>query len=186
MLLTKRDDDIRDFLKEVSIADTSTINALFFNNSTRSCQRRLKQLTEYKYIKRLDRVYLNQEYLYYVSKVPQQLDHKLIFSQFLGKLKGLGAEIIKYRATFKVAGIIPDGFVAFAINGRTYITLVEIERTKDFNIDKYLDVINTSEFKRTFPVTPIITVISNKHINPNKNLDIVNVKLDFSDIENIL
>ena len=52
MLLTKRDDEIRDFLKEVSIADTSTINTLFFNGSIRSCQRRLKQLTEYKFIKR--------------------------------------------------------------------------------------------------------------------------------------
>ena len=97
MLLTKRDDEIRDFLKEVSIADTSTINTLFFNGSIRSCQRRLKQLTEYKFIKRLDRVYLNQEYLYYVNKIPQQLDHKLIFAQFLGKLKELGADIIKYR-----------------------------------------------------------------------------------------
>lgn len=186
MLLTKRDDEIRDFLKEVSIADTSTINTLFFNNSLRSCQRRLKQLTDYKYIKRLDRVYLNQEYLYYVSKIPQQLEHKLIFSQFLGKLKSLGAEIIKYRATFKVAGIIPDGFIAFTYNNRNYITLVEIERTKDFNIDKYLDAINTEEFKRTFPVIPFITVISNKIVGPSNKLDIVNVKLDFSNIENIL
>ena len=82
MLLTKRDDEIRDFLKEVSIADTSTINTLFFNESIRSCQRRLKQLTEYKFIKRMDRIYLNQEYLYYVNKIPTQLEHKLIFSQF--------------------------------------------------------------------------------------------------------
>src|SRR5699024_9020030 len=131
MLLTKRDDEIRDFLKEVSIADTSTINTLFFNGSIRSCQRRLKQLTEYKFIKRLDRFYLNQEYLYYVNKMPTQLEHKLIFSQFLGKLKELGADIIKYRPTFKVCNIIPDGFVAFTYNNRNYITLVEIERTKD-------------------------------------------------------
>ncbi|MBQ8997798.1 MAG: hypothetical protein IJ086_03770 [Clostridium sp.] len=186
MLLTKRDDEIRDFLKEVSIADTSTISTLFFKGSIRSCQRRLKQLTEYKFIKRLDRVYLNQEYLYYVNKIPSQLDHKLIFSQFLGRLKELGADIIKYRPTFKVAGIIPDGFVAFTIYGRTYITLVEIERTKDFNIDKYLDVIKTEEFKNTFPVTPFITVISNKTVPQNNKLDIVNVKLDFSDIESIL
>lgn len=186
MLLTKRDDEIRDFLKEVSIADTSTINTLFFNESIRSCQRRLKQLTEYKFIKRMDRIYLNQEYLYYVNKIPTQLEHKLIFSQFLGKLKGLGADIIKYRATFRVAGIIPDGFVAFRFRERTYITLVEIERTKDFNVDKYLDIINTEEFKSIFPVTPFITVISNKEVKPNEKLDIVNVKLDFSNIENIL
>ena len=186
MLLTKRDDEIRDFLKEVSIADTSTINTLFFNGSIRSCQRRLKQLTEYKFIKRLDRVYLNQEYLYYVNKMPTQLEHKLIFSQFLGKLKELGADIIKYRPMFKVCNIIPDGFVAFTYNNRNYITLVEIERTKDFNIDKYLDIINTEEFKNTFPITPFITVISNKEVKSNKKLDIVNVKLDFSDLENIL
>ena len=186
MLLTKRDDKIRDFLKEVSVADTSTINTLFFNNSIRSCQRRLKQLTDYKFIKRMDRTYLNQEYLYYVSKIPTQLEHKLIFAQFLGKLKEIGADIIKYRATFKVCNIIPDGFVAFRFNERTYITLVEIERTKDFNADKYLDIIDTEEFKNIFPVTPFITVISNKTVESNKKLDIVNVKLDFSDIENVL
>ena len=177
---------IRDFLKEVSVADTSTINTLFFNNSIRSCQRRLKQLTDYKFIKRMDRTYLNQEYLYYVSKIPTQLEHKLIFAQFLGKLKEIGADIIKYRATFKVCNIIPDGFVAFTCNNRNYITLVEVERTKDFNLDKYLDVINTEEFKKVFPVVPFITVISNKEVSSNKKLDIVNVKLDFSDIENIL
>lgn len=186
MLLTKRDDEIRDFLKEVSIADTSTINTLFFGGSIRSCQRRLKQLVEYKFIKRMDRVYLNQEYLYYVNKIPQQLDHKLIFSQFLGRLKELGADIIKYRPTFKVCNIIPDGFVAFTYNNRNYITLVEIERTKDFNVDKYLDVINTEEFKNTFPITPFVTVISNKEVKSNNKLDIVNVKLDFSNIENVL
>ena len=118
--------------------------------------------------------------------MPTQLEHKLIFSQFLGKLKELGADIIKYRPTFKVCNIIPDGFVAFTYNNRNYITLVEIERTKDFNIDKYLDIINTEEFKNTFPITPFITVISNKEVKSNKKLDIVNVKLDFSDLENIL
>lgn len=186
MLLTKRDDEIRDFLKEVSIADTSTISKLFFNDSRRSCQRRLKQLTDYKFIKRLDRVYLNQEYLYYTSKVPQQLEHKLIFSQFLGKLKELGADIIKYRATFKISNIIPDGLVVFSYEGRNYISLIEIEITKDFNIDKYLNAITTKEFKDTFPVIPLITVISNKPVKSHDKIDVVNVKLDFSDIEKIL
>ena len=63
---------------------------------------------------------------------------------------------------------------------------IDIIKTNPNDLDKYLDVINTEEFKKVFPVVPFITVISNKEVSSNKKLDIVNVKLDFSDIENIL
>ena len=50
--ITDRDKEIKEFLKEVSVADTRTISSLFFNGTgIRNCQKRLKQLVDAKYIK---------------------------------------------------------------------------------------------------------------------------------------
>ena len=51
MRLTERDLDIIDFLKRVVVADTLTLQRIFFKNaSLRTCQARLKMLVDNKHI----------------------------------------------------------------------------------------------------------------------------------------
>lgn len=185
MKLTARDEKIIEYIKTVSVADTTTLNEIFFNNSTRSCQRRMKLLTDAKLVKRLERKYLNQEYVYYVSRVPKQLEHKLLFSQLVGKMHSVGAEIIKVKSPLCVGNIIADGFVVYKLNDRVRMALVEVERSKEFDKDKYIEIANVKEFKDMFPVKPLIVVLSdNKPVNMDL-FKIINIKTDFSDINNI-
>ena len=45
--ITDRDMKIKEFLKEVGVADTRTLSTLFFPNTTmRNAQKRLKQLVD--------------------------------------------------------------------------------------------------------------------------------------------
>ncbi len=185
MKLTARDDKIIEFIKSVSVADTTTLNQLFFNNSTRACQRRMKILVDAKLVKRLERKYLNQEYIYYVSRVPKQLEHKLLLSQLIGKMHEVGAEIIKIKSPLSVASVIADGFIVYRLEGRVRMALIEVERSKEFDKDKYIEVVNCNEFKDMFPVKPLIIVLSdNKPISMDL-FKIINIKTDFSNIKNI-
>lgn len=187
MKLTKRDNEIIAFLEEVSIADTSTINQMFFNNSSRACSRRLKILTDNKIIKRLDRKYLNQEYIYYVSRAPRQVQHKLLFSRLLGKLVGEGAEILKYKCPLKIGNVIPDGFICYKIGRKTKVALVEVELTKELDKAKYKELIRSKEFKDIFDSTiPDVIVISDRKSYQMKEFNVINIKTDLINIDNLL
>lgn len=185
MKLTTRDDKIIEFIKTVSVADTTTLNQLFFNNSTRACQRRMKILADAKLVKRMERKYLNQEYIYYVSRVPKQLEHKLLLSQLIGKIHEVGAEIIKIKSPLCVSNIIADGFIVYKLEDRVRMALVEVERSKEFDVDKYIGVANTKEFKDMFPVKPLIIVLSDNKPVGMDLFKIINIKTDFSNIKNI-
>ncbi|XTR39301.1 hypothetical protein ACQQ2T_15450 (plasmid) [Paraclostridium tenue] len=186
MKLTTRDNEIIEFLRTVSVADTTTLNEIFFGNSTRACQRRMKMLVDAKLVKRLERKYINQEYIYYVSRVPKQLEHKLLLSKLICKMHGLGAEIIKVKSPLCVSNIIADGFVVYKIGNTVRMALIEVERSKEFDEGKYIEVVNAKEFKNMFPVRPLIIIVSdNKPVNMDL-FKIINIKTDFSNIENII
>ena len=185
MKLTKRDDEILEFIKAVSVADTTTLNEIFFNGSTRACQRRMKLLTDAKLVKRLERKYLNQEYVYYISRMPKQLEHKLLLSKLIGKMHNVGAEIIKVKSPFCVGNIIADGFVVYKLDNRVRMALIEVERSKEFDKDKYIEIVNVKEFKDMFPVRPLIIVLSDNQPVDMELFKIINIKTDFSNINNI-
>ncbi|HFL3726342.1 MULTISPECIES: hypothetical protein [Peptostreptococcaceae] len=185
MKLTKRDDEILEFIKVVSVADTTTLNEIFFNGSTRACQRRMKLLTDAKLVKRLERKYLNQEYIYYISRMPKQLEHKLLLSKLIGKMHNVGAEIIKVKSSLCIGNIIADGFVVYKLDNRVRMALVEVERSKEFDKDKYIEIVNAREFKDMFPVRPLIIVLSDNKPVDMDIFKVINIKTDFSNINNI-
>jgi len=114
---TERDLKIKEFLKNVVVADTETIHKIFFPNaSLRTCQARLKLLVDYKFIKAYRSDILSQN-IYYLNKKPSSYKHKIVFSQLLGKLTDQGIEILKYVTPLKVGDVIADGFIAVKVNG---------------------------------------------------------------------
>lgn len=187
MKLTNRDLEIFKFLEEVQVAESSSIAKMFFGGNIRPCQRRLKILYDNKYIKRIDREFINQEYIYYLKRKPQfQLEHKLYISRFVSELKMLGdIEIIKIKMPLKIFNVICDGFVAFKHKDKFYQYFIEIELTKNFNANKYIELHYSNEWKSKLKAFPPIVVISNKNFKSSE-LNIVNVKLDFSNIKNVL
>ena len=183
--LTQRDNDIIDFLNEVKVADTQTLCNIFFNGKLRASQLRLKALADYKYIKAYRENVISQN-IYYVKRKPTQIKHSLILSKFIGELYKSGIEVLKIRVPLKVGKVIADGFIAIKYNNEPKIFLIEVENTKYFDAGKYIELKQTREYKSKFPVMPSIICISDKNNKTDDKLDVIFLKTDLSDIENLI
>ena len=182
MIITDRDRKIKEFLKEVGVADTKTISILFFNDGIRRCQQRLKILTDHNYIN-FFREGIPGQNIFYTGRKPKNWKHKIIFSQLLAQLKSQNIKILKYRTPLKVGPVIADGFIAVNDKGENKIYLVEVERTKLFNINKYIDLYYSRKWKELFPVFPGILVITNKKVEKYNKFNIITCKLDLSNLK---
>ncbi len=181
--LQQRDIDIIEFIKRVTVADTTTLYKIFFSRSCglRTCQERLTKLVNAKRIKRF-RESTFDEYIYYINKKPSSYLHKIVFSRLIAKLKEENIEIIKYKTPLKFFNIIADGFIVYKDNGLK-MAFVEIERTKYFDEDKYNKLYYSREWKKYFSEFPDIWIITDKNIkNTNKRLRLKVFKLDLSDL----
>ena len=99
IVITERDKEIIQFLKDFKVATTTTIADIYFNSSIRPCQRRLKHLSEHGYIKSYQENIITEE-IHYVRKKPVNLKHALILSEFIAKLKINNIEILKYKVPY--------------------------------------------------------------------------------------
>lgn len=183
IVITDRDQSIKSFLEEVSVADTKTIHTLFFTNtSMRNCQKRLKQLVDIKFIKVYRENMLSQN-IYYVKYKPKNIPHKIVFSRLLAELKRQNINVLKYKCPFIIDNVISDGLIIVKINNQVKIYFVEGELTKKLNVKKYEDLYYSRKYKEKFPVMGSILCISNKKINTDHSvLDIVTCKLDLSNL----
>lgn len=179
LVITERDERIKQFLIEVGVADTKTLSILFFPNTTmRNCQKRLKQLTDNGYIKAYRENMLSQN-VYFVKK-PKNIPHKIKFSQLLAELKIQNIEVLKYKCPFTIGPVIADGLIVIKKEEGIKIYFVEAERTKTLNVKKYLDLYYSRAYKEKFPVMPSILVVTDKNVPKANELHIVkcNWKLD--------
>lgn len=182
IVLTERDEEIIQFLKDFKVATTTTISQIYFNSSIRPCQRRLKYLAEHGYIKSHQENVITEK-IHYVKRKPINLKHALILSQFIAQLKINNIEILKYKVPYKISDVIADAFIAMRVNNQNYIYFVEVENTKKFDLNKYEKLYYSRSWKEMFPVFPSIIVITDKKINMNEKLNIIDIKLDLSNLK---
>ena len=175
IILTERDNQIIEFLTQYKCATTSTISDLFFNGSRRPTTRRLKHLKEHGFIKS-SQEYVSVEQVHYINKKPTQLKHSCICSEFVSKMK-LENNIIKEKVEFKIGNIRSD---LLLITDTPKIYFVEVCNTKPFDVNKYIKLKKSMEWKKVFPVFPDIIVISDKKVNTTNELNIIkyNLKLE--------
>jgi len=159
-MLTTRDLEIVDFLNEYKIASTTTIAELFFP-SIWACYKRLQVLTKNKVIKRV-RDSINNEYLYYSKRLPKQLKHALLVTDFYRELHKK-AEIISFKKEPLLDDIRPDAMFAYKYKEKNYLGLLEIEiSNKGFDYGKYERFYSTQNYKNHFPVMPIVFIVGDK------------------------
>lgn len=182
IVITERDKEIIQFLKDFKVATTTTIADIYFNSSIRPCQRRLKHLSEHGYIKSYQENIITEK-IHYVRKKPVNLKHALILSEFISKLKINNIEILKYKVPYKIDNVIADAFIAIKVNNQNYIYFVEVENTKKFDLDKYEKLYYSRTWKDIFPIFPGIIVISDKQVKNNNKFNIINIKLDLKDLK---
>lgn len=183
--ITERDKKIIEFLTEIKVANTTTLSNVFFNGKTRATQLRLKALTDNGYVKYYRQNVITQN-SYYVKRKPVQLKHSLILSSFIGELYKLNIEVLKIKVPLKISNIISDGFICIKHNDNVHIFLVEVENTKKFDTDKYLKLLKEETYKEKFPIMPTIIVITDKTIKVDDLLDIIHLKTDLSNMENLI
>lgn len=183
--ITERDQEIIDFLVQVKCADTQTISNIFFNGKLRATQLRLKALSDYKYIKYYRENVISPN-VYYIKRKPTQIKHSLILSKFIGTLYAAGIEVIKYKVPLKIGNVIADAFICIRYGGDIKIFLVEVENAKYFNTEKYIKLKESGAWKEKLPLMPPIIVITDKKVRTDPTLDIITLKTDLSNLENLL
>ena len=188
IVITDRDKEIKEFLEDVEVADTKTIHQIFFNGTCiRNCQKRLKQLTNIRFIKSYRENTISQN-IYYAKNKPKNWKHKIVFSQLLGVLHQKGIEVLKYRTPFIIDNIankvISDGLIITRVDEQVDIFFIEVELTKKPNYKKYEDLYYSRKYLEKFPIMPTILVVTDKRINTNhKVLNIKSCKLNFSNLD---
>lgn len=183
--LTDRDINLIEFLKENKVADTNTLSTIFFNSSLRSCQHRLKKLVDNGDIKAFRPDILSQN-IYYVKKKPTSFKHALKVTQFIAELHKLGIEILKIKTPYKCGNMIADSLIICRINGDVKILWLEVELCKFFNISKYETMYYSRKWKEVLPTFGSIVVVTDKKVKTNNTFNIIKIKTDFSNMEDLL
>lgn len=176
-MLTTRDMQIIEFLNDYKIASTSTIAELFFP-SIEACYKRLQVLVRNKAVKRI-RDSINNEYLYYHKKIPRQLKHALLVTDFYRELHKK-SEVFSFKIEPTLDNIRPDAIFAYRYMSKNYLGLLEVEiSNKGFDYGKYERFYSSECYKNHFPVMPTVFVVGNK--NRIKIPD--RIKVDFKIID---
>lgn len=158
-MLTTRDFDVIDFVKEFRVADTDIISDLFFP-SLQMCQRRLKIIVDNNKLHRA-RDSINQKYIYY-QKVPKQLNHSLLVTKFYHKLNTL-SDVPKFKVEPIYDNIRPDAAFVYLSNGTYKVGLLEVELSnKGFDWNKYIRFCSNDNYKQFMTLPPTIFIVSNK------------------------
>lgn len=183
-MITTRDMQIVDFLEEYKIASTSTIAELFFPSKI-AAYKRLQVLSKNNIVKRM-RDSINNEYLYY-KKIPKQLKHSLLVSDFYRELHK-NVEIISFKIEPVLGDIRPDAVFGYKYNGNINIGLLEVEISrKGFNYAKYERFYSSELYKKYLPVMPVVFVVGDNIKLPEEcKVKYVIIKTDFSNMKGVL
>ena len=200
MRLTNRDIQVMEFIKEFRVASTSDLMELFgFNQS--GCNRRMKQLMEeFKDLKKLEynpthnfyndkyKIGLKNQNVYYWKRKSKSIEHDLLINRFYIELLDRQKEgiIVKefkreHRITLEDFTVIADAYILIEYKGMESEYLLELENQKGFNYKKYykLEV-------EDIIVPPVIVCTDRRVYNYCKNLEVIKVKLNLSDINKVI
>lgn len=168
--LTTRDMEIVRFIEKTKLPLTaSQVSQMWFwsgnEKSALVCaQRRLLALYKTKKIQRV-RQFAGQEYIYYLNKVPSQLDHKKFMVDFLCHLNMNNFKIldvqIEWKAIEQSYKIRPDLFLTVEYLRKKYNLICEVDNTKDFDSKKYerfTSNMNTDKSLHTLIPYPVLIV----------------------------
>jgi DNA-binding Lrp family transcriptional regulator len=165
-VLTKRDRRVCRFIEDFHVATTNQIYELAFSDvSIRRCQQRLTELVRQKRIKRY-RDYVSQDYLYYVGKKPQQVEHDLLRTDVFMKLRQY--DLQEFIPEFSYGNLRADGY--FELGNDPWF--LEIQLSTSFNQEKYEALYRRLDWRERWREFPKVLVVAAK-----------NIKIEHSDVE---
>ena len=200
MRLTNRDIQVMEFIKEFRVASTSDLMELFGFNQP-GCNRRMKQLMEeFKDLKKLEynpthnfyndkyKIGLKNQNVYYWKRKSKSIEHDLLINRFYIELLDRQKEgiIVKefkreHRITLEDFTVIADAYILIEYKGMESEYLLELENQKGFNYKKYYKL----EVEDVI-VPPVIVCTDRRVYNYCKNLEVIKIKLNLSDINKVI
>lgn len=174
-MITKRDQDILNFIEEFHIATSSQIHKLFFDQSNyRYCMQRLQQLYNIGFLKRA-RSTISNEHAYYIKKpsLLQQMHHDLVRSELFVNINKT-YKILAWNNEEPIKNIRPDAMVYVQNSAFTYINdhgivfpvFIEIHLNNKFNFDKYKDLLKNNDLKAMFGLMPRVVICTDRQVTP--------------------
>jgi len=178
-MITSRDFEVVEFIKDVKIASTSTISQLFFP-SLRMAQNRLNVMCSANLLRR-SRDTVSSEYVYYSSR-PKQFRHSLLVSDFYRELSKIST-VHGFRIEPTYDDIRPDAVFGYEIGSKKYLGLLEVEiSNKGLDLFKYNKLYANDQFKKFFPTMPVIFVVSDLKELPDTPYKTVLVDTSFGQL----
>ncbi len=183
-MITSRDLTVIEAVEQYKIMRTSTIAKLFFP-SLLTAQKRLKIMYDNKELKRM-RDLATKEYCYYIRK-PKQWKHSLLITDFYAAASEL-IDIVSFKNEVTIEHLRADGLLAYKYNGKGYVAFVEVQISNTpLDVEKYKKLLYNGAYKQYFGgVFPRIIVATNRKVPTVKDLMIIRIKEDLSNIINIL
>ena len=193
-MLTNRDIEIIEFIKEFKLLSSSQIQRLFNMTQPKTSKRmnyiveNIKEVKKYRYNPTNNfytdkyRNILKNENIYYYNKKPSAIMHDLLTNEVYLYLKER-FDIVTFEKEYRIS--MDDEFVVRADvyfvmqhENKEYEFLIEVENNKSFNSYKYNKLLDQGY------IAPPIIVISDRRAYGTKGLDIIKTRLNMSDLEN--
>jgi hypothetical protein len=178
-MITKKDQDILNFIEEFHIATSKQINSLFYNN-VRYCNERLKKLTDNGFIK-VTRSTIDNCHAYYADKKPVQIHHDLIRTELYTHIVKR-YKVLEWHNEMAVGNIRPDALCYIVDHGVTFPVVVEIHLNNKFDFDKY-----NFDLKEYLGPFPRVIICTDREVKiPAMAVKFKVVGLDMEGLENII
>jgi hypothetical protein len=186
ILITKRDQDIINFIEYFHIATTKQIYRLFFKDvDKRNCSQRLSELLKWKYIKQTVSTIDNCN-AYYISQRPSQLHHDLIRTELYSHIKNK-YNLIQWENEKTIDNIRPDALCFINDHDIIFPLFIEVHLSNKFNFNKYLYLTKNNDLKAVFGLMPKVLLITDRQVTVPKGIGIKFkiVDLDMNGLESL-
>jgi hypothetical protein len=157
------------FIDDFGCADTNTICRLFFTEtSIRRCRDRLQILTEQHHLNRI-RGSVNTNYIYFIGKQPQQMQHGLTRANFYTRMKA-SYDLKTFVPEYQFEKIRSDAYMEFNLFNIRYAAFVEVQLSSGNMQEKYDSLYLKSDWKNHWLSFPLVIIVTNRkqNIKPSK------------------
>lgn len=183
-MITKRDQDIYNYLEDFHIATSKQLHRLFFSNtSERYSRKRLQYLTETGFIKQTKST-IDNCFAYYIKK-PVQIHHDLIRSELFVSMNEK-YKILSWHNEMTVENIRPDAMAFIDDHGIEFPVFIEVHLSNKFDFDKYENLIKKTDLRALFGIMPRVVICTDRHVTvPKINLKFVIVGIDMQGLDSL-
>jgi hypothetical protein len=189
-MLTGRDLDLVKFVMDNGCITAKQAHKIFFKTTKQGkpinqgeliARRRLKKLADSGELLVHEDWKTNQK-IYYLKKKPSL--HTLKCLDFYSELIFQGAEILQFKREMKLHKCTPDAFIAFKINGKGKMILLEVDLYNRTKPEKYKALYDSGEFQKKYGIFPLITIVTkNKNDKVKTDYKVKYIDLSLNDIK---